>query len=289
MAISKVKLPDNTVQDIKDARMGNARIFYGTCDTAAATVAKTVTCNDFTSEELINGALIFVTFTNTNSGATADLTLNVNNTGAKGLKKQYNDSTANLAAVGEIRGGSTYLFQFNATLNSGDGYWVCMTMDHNSSHSSMSTAEIDAGTGTTARVITPARLKYAVETLAPAVPTISINVQADKVSDEKTSSPKSVYDEVHPAIVTSQPSGGFVPNIMYNLGTLTGSKTFTLASPSDSQVVNHYYWTFTAGSTAPTITWPSGISWFGGSAPTITAGKHYDVSILDNIGVCMEV
>ena len=126
-------------------------------------------------------------------------------------------------------------------------------------------------------------------TVIPTVPTISTNVVSDKTSDTKTSSPKSVYNEIHPAVVTTQPSGGFVPNVLYRLGTLTGSKTFTLASPSDSAIVNHYYWTFTAGSTAPTITWPSGISWFGGSAPTITAGKHYDVSILDNIAVCMEV
>lgn len=90
-------------------------------------------------------------------------------------------------------------------------------------------------------------------------------------------------------VLTTNPAGGFVPNVMYNLGTLTGSVTFTLASPADNTIVNHYYWTFTADSTAPTITWPSGVSWFGGSAPTITAGKHYDVSILDNIAVCMEV
>lgn len=126
-------------------------------------------------------------------------------------------------------------------------------------------------------------------TVIPTVPTISTNVVSDKTSDTKTSSPRSVYNEIHPAVITTQPSGGFAPNVLYRLGTLTGSKTFTLASPSDNTIVNHYYWTFTAGSTAPTITWPSGISWFGGSAPTITAGKHYDVSILDNIAVCMEV
>lgn len=90
-------------------------------------------------------------------------------------------------------------------------------------------------------------------------------------------------------LLTTQPAGGMLPNVMYNLGTLTGTVTFSLASPTYNTIVNHYYWTFTAGSTAPTITWPSGISWFGGSAPVITAGKHYDVSILDNIAVCMEV
>lgn len=57
-----------------------------------------------------------------------------------------------------------------------------------------------------------------------------------------------------------QPSGGFLPDVFYELGTLTGSVTFSLASAVSGQV-NHYFWTFTAGSTAPTITWPNGITW----------------------------
>lgn len=97
------------------------------------------------------------------------------------------------------------------------------------------------------------------------------------------------YSEIHPAVITTQPSGGFAPNVLYRLGTLTGSVTFTLASPSDNAIVNHYYWTFTAGSTAPTITWPSGVSWLDGGAPTVGANKHYEISILDNVGAYMEV
>ena len=123
----------------------------------------------------------------------------------------------------------------------------------------------------------------------PTVPTISTNVQTDKASDTKTSSPKSVYDEVHPAVASSQPNGGFVANIFYNLGTITGTVTFALASATDNTIVNHYYWTFDTSSTAPTITWPSGVSWVGGSAPTISASKHYEISILNNIGTYMEV
>lgn len=121
------------------------------------------------------------------------------------------------------------------------------------------------------------------------IPNISTNVVTDKASNTKTSSPKSVYDEIHPAIVTTQPSGGFAPNVFYNLGTLTGSVTFSLASVNDANIVNHYYWTFDTSTTAPTITWPSGISWFGGNVPTIVASKHYEISILNNIGCFMEV
>lgn len=85
---------------------------------------------------------------------------------------------------------------------------------------------------------------------------------------------------------SSQPSGGFLPDVVYELGTLTGSVTFALASAVSGQV-NHYFWTFTAGSTAPTITWPSGITWVD-SAPTITAGNKYQISILDGIAAYME-
>ena len=88
---------------------------------------------------------------------------------------------------------------------------------------------------------------------------------------------------------TSEPSGGMLPNREYQLGTLSGNITFTLASGT-SGVTNHYFWSFDTGSTAPTITWPSGItSWYGGSAPTINASKHYEVSVLNGVAVVMEV
>jgi hypothetical protein len=81
-----------------------------------------------------------------------------------------------------------------------------------------------------------------------------------------------------------------LPNVYYALGTLTGSVTLSMASPTESGILNQYFFTFDTGSTAPTITWSNLItSWFGGSAPTINAGKHYEVSVVDGVGVCMEV
>ncbi len=88
---------------------------------------------------------------------------------------------------------------------------------------------------------------------------------------------------------TSMPSGGFKPNILYVLGTLAGTVTFSLASPASQYMVNHYYWTFDTGSTAPTVTWPSGLSWNGGSAPTVAANKHYEISVLEGVAAYMEV
>lgn len=123
----------------------------------------------------------------------------------------------------------------------------------------------------------------------PTVPTISTNIASDKTSDTKTASPKAVYNEVHPAPGTSEPSGGFLPNVVYNLGTITGSRSFAMAA-AVTGIVNHYFWTFDTGSTAPTITWPAAITaWNGGSAPTINASKHYEISVLNGIGAYMEV
>lgn len=109
-------------------------------------------------------------------------------------------------------------------------------------------------------------------------------------TDTQYPSAKATYDNIHPEVVTLQPAGGMAPNIVYELGTLSGNTTFTLASPADADIANHYFWTFATPSTAPTITWPAGItSWYGGNAPTISASKHYEVSVLDGVAICMEV
>ena len=86
----------------------------------------------------------------------------------------------------------------------------------------------------------------------------------------------------------AQPSGGFLPDVVYSLGTLTGTITFTLAAAVTGNV-NHYFWMFDTSSTAPTITWPTGITWAAGAAPTVAASKHYEISILGGIAYYSEV
>ena len=100
-------------------------------------------------------------------------------------------------------------------------------------------------------------------------------------------------NHVHPQYIskaaeTAQPSGGFLPDVVYKLGTLTGTVTFSLAAAVTGNV-NHYFWSFDTGSTAPTITWPSGITWADGTGPTVAASKHYEISILDGIAAFTEV
>ena len=124
----------------------------------------------------------------------------------------------------------------------------------------------------------------------PTVPTISTDIAADKASTTKTAAPSAVYNEVHPATASSQPAGGMLPNVLYKLGTLTGSVTIAFATPSDNTVENEYKFTFTSDSTAPTITWPAAITKWAGNAldnglPDVEASTYYEVSVVDGAGI----
>lgn len=99
-----------------------------------------------------------------------------------------------------------------------------------------------------------------------------------------------VYSGIHPTLGTSMPSGGFLPNVVYNLSSVvTGTVTWTMAAATDNTIANIWHWCFTTDSTAPTITWPSAIlEWNGGSAPTINASKRYEVNVMDGVACILE-
>ena len=86
----------------------------------------------------------------------------------------------------------------------------------------------------------------------------------------------------------AMPVGGFLPDVVYSLGTLSGAITFSLASPVTGNV-NHYFWMFDTGVSAPTVTWPAGLTWADGSAPTVSASKHYEISVLGGVAYYSEV
>ena len=121
--ISKITIPSGTVYDIKAKQLvtpraidgvnfngSSAIIHYSTCSTSAGTAAKTAACTGFT---LVTGAWIAIKFTVTNTAAVANLTLNVNSTGAKNIKyRNSNLSNANVLSANRV-----YLFVYDGT------YW----------------------------------------------------------------------------------------------------------------------------------------------------------------------
>ena len=141
--------------------MGNSGgVFYGTCSTAAGTVAKVVECADFTADNLKAGTIIVVTFTATNSGAVANLTMNVNGTGAKHIKYINNGTLGNLTSAAYLKANTEYPFYYDGA------NWV-VWFNYNTTYSALSEVDMKAGTATASRLITAARLKEAVEYHAP--------------------------------------------------------------------------------------------------------------------------
>ena len=122
-------------------------------------------------------------------------------------------------------------------------------------------------------------LRQPVETISNKVTSLSA-----QSTDTQYPSAKAVYDEVNPPLGTTQPAGGFLPGKVYDLGTLTGTVTFALATPTNANVANPYHWTFETGGTAPTVSWPSGVIWPDGVTPSVEAGKHYEILIRKGYG-----
>lgn len=127
-------------------------IFYGTCGTGGGTVAKVATVTGVT--ELKTGLTVAIKFTAANT--VANPTLNVNSLGAKAIKR-YGTTAPSTSAASSWNANSVVTLTYDGT------YWQ-MHDWNNTTYSSMSVAEYEAGTGTSARVITPARLKAAIET-----------------------------------------------------------------------------------------------------------------------------
>ena len=128
---------------------------YCTCATAAGTKAKTTTIvsGTFTADDLVTGAQVLVKFTYSNT--VADPTLKIGNTTAKTIKR-YGTTAPSTSAALSWNAASVIMFTYDGT------YWQ-MTDYNNTTYSSMTVAEYEAGTGTTARTITPARLKDAIQ------------------------------------------------------------------------------------------------------------------------------
>ena len=128
-----------------------ARIYMGSCSTAAATNPKVCAVEDFpldTEGKPLVGTLISVKFSATNTSKSTTPELNVNDTGA--IRIWYNNAvlaTAKSAYAGYANRYINYMY---------DGtYWVFLghSTDNNTTYSALTQAKIDAGTETTGRLI----------------------------------------------------------------------------------------------------------------------------------------
>ena len=195
---------------------GTHGVYYGTCDTAAATQAKVVTLKDATGFSLTEGIVVVVKFTY--AAAASTMTMNVNSTGAKTVFQYGTTKASSGTTTTGWPSGAVVVFTYN-----GSG-WV-RSFFYNTTYSSMTEAEITAGTGTTARIITPARLKLAIETWAEG----EANVQSDW---DETDSTSDAFIQNKPSIPTKTSDltndSGFITDAgVTSFNGSTGAITYT--------------------------------------------------------------
>ena len=84
---------------------------------------------------------------------------------------------------------------------------------------------------------------------------------------------------------TSDTTFALTPNVMHIWGTVT-SLNLTLATPTDSTIINEYMIEFTSGATATTLSLPSSVEWAESCGSlSVEASKTYQISIVNNIGL----
>lgn len=154
-------LPTKTSDLTNDSGfIDSPNIPYLTCATAAGTAAKTTTLVSGTlPSTLTTGLQVLVKFTNSNS--IANPTLAVGSLTAKSIKR-YGTTAPSTAATTSWQAGSTILFNYDGT------YWQMVDWTNtNTTYSTITDAEYQAGTSTSSRLVTPARLKAAILYHAP--------------------------------------------------------------------------------------------------------------------------
>ena len=111
--IDQVTLPDSTKYSLTDSTL---KVYSGVCPTATGTAIKDVTCPENFS--LTKGAVVFVTFDNTNSVTVNQIKLRVNSSAtadAKPIRHEFNSSETTIPSAAYLRANETYMFCYDGT------------------------------------------------------------------------------------------------------------------------------------------------------------------------------
>ena len=154
--ISQIKLPNNNTYNFKDTVARGVKMYYGICTTAAATAAKVVTVGADQDFKLTVGALVMIKFTISNTAS--NVTINVNNTGAKSI--YYNNSVYTSTSTIVCGYANAHLvYMYDGT----NWVWVGHGTDNNTTYNAMSVAEGQTATATSARSMRADYLKQIIQ------------------------------------------------------------------------------------------------------------------------------
>lgn len=89
-------------------------------------------------------------------------------------------------------------------------------------------------------------------------------------------------------ITTTDNDISLLPNIYYRKTNQSSSLTITLAAATNTNILNEYLIEFTTAITGTTVSFPSSIKWTNGEKPKFDPDSTYQVSIVNNLGVCIK-
>ena len=106
-------------------------------------------------------------------------------------------------------------------------------------------------------------------------------VEREKRTGEESINKKIVELNRLPVIKTETETVELLPNVEYEIH-VGAALNLSLASPTDTEVINEYHGSFDTGAQPPTIVWPANVNWE--SPLIIDGGRHYEFSIRHTAG-----
>ena len=181
-----------------------ASIPFGTVDSTSTATAFTATVDGIT--ELRDGVSCYLKNTViTSAAATTNpkcWTLNINNLGAKPV---YVTTAAATYSTTQFTVNYKFLFTYDSSLNSGNGGWyIGQLFNSNTTYSAITQAEIDAGTSTTARLITPKLLRDNFYTETESDTNFAKVPLVIEVNDTDTTVPSGTYASITTALAAGR-------------------------------------------------------------------------------------
>lgn len=217
------------------------------------------TDNNTTYSQATSSALGLVKIGYPESGKNYPVELN--SSGQMFVNVPWTDTNTTYSVVGG--NGSTGLVKNGSSVTSASGYTACPIISGVPYYKDTNTTYTLSSFGITA---TAAELNYC-DGVTSNIQT-QLNSKGSKISTESGGT----------GAITKQLS----PNKLYEFGSCT-SLTITLAAET-SGILNEYMFEFTANGSA-TLSLPSSVKWLNDTVPTITSGKKYQVSIVNNLAV----
>ena len=227
VALIKQALPSKTSELTNDSGyVTGSKMYIGTCSTEAATNPKVCTVETFplNDEEPLDGTIIGVKYSASDTSTSTTPTINVNGTGAKRI--YYNNALLSTAKSTLQHGyANRYIYYFyDSSLDNGNGAWVWLGagIDNNTTYSNVSLGQGYATCTTAAETVAKVASLSSYSLTANGIVSVkfSNDVPANATLNINSKGAKAIYHRDAPitaGIIKAGDTATFIYNTYYRL------------------------------------------------------------------------